>query len=388
MKRTLILICILALLLGLYPAAQAADSPSGGFKLPKPLKSVPAAVEGMDLPEGLPGDVTANDYSEEDGLITIHLSEKVPSLRVTEVDYTEGMENTIFSKRNADYAETHRSSDSEMRSLNVTMTWKFEGGAVYTKLYNSLPGFLMFSGATLTVPVEPEDFKGWDTVDRRIAFRENGTLDNETWTLANEKDTLIRTATYGEDGKLEKVFLSWRGNDFDGYILDVETGADGTLQSIRYRTRRNDFTARSIPLSATPEELTNFRFNSYAIDQFDSQFMVNYPVLAMQIYEISLPKPATMTDLPATMTDLPATMTDLQAIENPGDATESTQIWELCIGDMFDAKIHLYLLDEPLLLIKGGKISPNAKVKDINGTVVSFKGMDVKTAAFELPEVK
>ena len=108
----------------------------------------------------------------------------------------------------------------------------------------------------------------------------------------------------------------------------------------------------------------------------------------MQIYELSLPKPATMTDLPATMTDLPATMTDLQAIENPGDATESTQIWELCIGDMFDAKIHLYLLDEPLLLIKGGKISPNAKVKDINGTVVSFKGMDVKTAAFELPEVK
>lgn len=390
MKRALILVLVCILVLTLCPctASLAADAPAGGFKLPKQLKTVAASVEGMDLPEGLPGNVVATDYTEDRGLITIQLNEKVPSLKVTEVDYTESMESTIFTKRNADHAETHRMSDSEMRSLNVTMTWKFDGGAVYTKQYNSLPGFLMFSGATLTIPTDPEEFKGWDAVDRRIAFREDGTLDNETWTLTNEKDSLIRTASYGEDGKLAKILVSWRGNDFDSYILDVETDAEGKLLSAQYRTRKTQFSVRGIPLSSSGDELTNFRFNSYAMDQFDTQLMVNYPVLAEQLFQITLPKPATMTDLSATMTDLPATMTDLQVVEDPGEATENTWIWELCMGNMFDAKVRLYLMDEPLLLIKGGKIQPNSKVKDINGTAVSFKGIDAKTAAFELPGVK
>lgn len=378
MKRILCLACILALMLCSCSVALAADAPSGGFKLPKPLKTVAATAEGMNLPEGLPGDVVAYDYLEENGRITLRLSEKVPSLKIKEMDYTEGIESTIFSKKNADYAETHRSSDSEMRSLNITLTWKFEGGAVYTKLYNTLPGFLMFSEATLVVPVDTEEFKGWDTVDRRISFREDGSLIRETWTLTSEKDTLIRTVSYGDDGKLDTILVSWRGNDFDGYILDIETTADGTLRSVQYRTRKTEFLARSIPLSSTQEELENFRYNSYDTDQFDRKFMVSYPVLAESVYGITAPKPSTMTDLPATMTDL-------EIFENPAEATEHTRIWELCLGDLFDAKVHVYLMDEPLLVLKGGKISPNAKVKDINGTVVSFKGMDVKTAAFELP---
>lgn len=386
MKRTLCLACILALLCACCTAL-AADSPSGGFKLPKALKTVAASVEEMDLPEGLPGNVTA-DYTEEEGLIMVRLNEKVPSLKVKETDYTEGVESTIFSKRNTDYAETHKSTSSEMRSLNIVMTWKFEGGAVYTKLYNSLPGFLMFSEATLVMPVDPEEFKGWDTVDRRISFREDGSLSLETWTLTSEKDTLIRTASYRADGKLETIRVNWRGNSFDGYILDVETTADGTLRSVQYRTRKTQFLARSIPLSSSREELDAFRFDSYDTVQFDRQFLVSYPVLAESIYEISVPRPSTMTDLSATMTDLPATMTDLEIFENPAEATENTRIWELCMGLMYDAKINVYLMDEPLLLLKGGKISPNAKVKDINGTVISFKGKDLKTAAFELPETK
>ena len=387
MKRTLCLACILALLCACC-AALAADSPSGGFKLPKALKTVAAFVEEMDLPEGLPGNVTA-DYTEEEGLITVRLNEKVPSLKVKETDYTEGVESTIFSKRNTDYAETHKSTSSEMRSLNIVMTWKFEGGAVYTKLYNSLPGFLMFSEATLVMPVDPEEFKGWDTVDRRISFREDGSLSLETWTLTSEKDTLIRTASYGEDGKLDTVGVSWRGNSFDGYILDVEAAADGTLRSVQYRTRKTEFMARSIPLSAPQEELETFRFDSYDSVQFDRQLLVSYPVLAGSLYEIYAPRPSTMTDLSATMTDLtPATMTDLEIFENPAEATENTVIWELCMGDRFDSKVYVYLMDEPLLLLKGGKISPNAKVKDINGTVISFKGKDVKTASFEMPDTK
>ena len=45
-------------------------------------------------------------------------------------------------------------------------------------------------------------------------------------------------------------------------------------------------------------------------------------------------------------------------------------------------------MDDPLLLLKGGRISANVKVKDINGTVISFKGMDLKTAQFDVPEIK
>ena len=386
MKRILCLACIIALLCP-CAVATAADAPSGGFKLPKALKTVAPSVEEMDLPEGLPGNVVANEYSEDDGLITVRLSEKVPSLKIKETDYTEGMESTIFSKKNTDYAETHKSTSSEMRSLNIVMTWKFEGGAVYTKLYNSLPGFLMFSEATLVMPTDPEEFKGWDTVDRRISFREDGTASMETWTLTNEKDTLIRTASYREDGKLDTILVSWRGADVDGYILDVEATADGTLHSVQYRGKRTAFLVRSIPLSSPQEELDTFRFDSYDTMQFDREFMVNYPVLAESVYNITVPKPATMTDL-ATMTDIPATMTDLEIFENPAEATENTKIWELCIGLMYDAKIRVYLMDQPLVLMKGGKISPNAKVKDINGTVISFKGLDVRTPAFEMPAVK
>ena len=386
MKRALILLGVLALTLCPVLSAQAAGTASSGFVMPDSLKPTAALAENLQAPDSLPAPVTVTSFTIDNGLITVELSDEVPSLKITEMNFLDNKESTIFSKKNTSTAVTNRTGD-EHSVFTVIMTWKFEDGTVFTREYNTWSGEMTFSRAMATGKVISDEFKkNWKSAERTLYFREDGLLRYEYWVLTARKSTFTKTTNYDEEGKLESCEVAWRATDFDGTVLEAEVAGDGTLLTLQSRNTKSNFTVRSISVNESEEALSAFRENSYDPDQFDRRILASYPVLAAELFGISYaaPQPSTQTDLPSTQTDLPAV-----EVTDPGEATENTRVWEIAFGDYFDSKIYVFASDDPLFFLEDRKAVTNTEAKDINGNAISFKSMpNVKSPAFDLPEIR
>ena len=121
MKRIVALALTLALALCLAVSADAAGS---GCALPETLRTVPASAEALSMPDTLPELARVNSFSVLDGLITLELDREVPSLKITELNFVELVESTIFSKKNTAAAETNRTGDDN---------------SIFTVLFDFLP---------------------------------------------------------------------------------------------------------------------------------------------------------------------------------------------------------------------------------------------------------
>lgn len=100
MKRALTLLCAVMLVLLPLAGAHAAGSPKNGYILPEELKKIPAKVSAITLPEGLPEPARVTEFSVSGaGRLTLTLDREVPKLVITEINFVEATENTIFSKR-------------------------------------------------------------------------------------------------------------------------------------------------------------------------------------------------------------------------------------------------------------------------------------------------
>ena len=114
MKRALTLLCAVMLVLLPLAGAHAAGSPKNGYILPEELKKIPAKASAVALPEGLPEPARVTEFSVSDaGRLTLTLDREVPKLVVTEINFVDAVENTIFSKKNTDSAVAHRTGNED-----------------------------------------------------------------------------------------------------------------------------------------------------------------------------------------------------------------------------------------------------------------------------------
>ena len=376
MKRIVALALTLALALCLAVSADAAGS---GCALPETLRTVPASAEALSMPDTLPELARVNSFSVLDGLITLELDREVPSLKITELNFVELVESTIFSKKNTAAAETNRTGDDNS-IFTVLLRWE-EDGAVFEQEYNTWSGDLAFSRAEWIEEADPAAFPSWDSARRVLSFREDGTPESESWYLENEQENFTLTAVYGADGALESTEVSWVSAEYDGDILDAQLSADGVPLNVRCRGGKADFTVRSLPVNAEAQDLRNLMENSYNPAAFSSSLLASYPGLAARLYGL---QPSTATDLPATATDVPAADAGGEAGE--GEVTENTRIWEVSFGEYFDASVYVFVSDDPLLSVAGGAAALNPEAKDINGAPFAIgDDFTVETPVFEVP---
>ena len=362
MKKLIALVCALALALCASAGASAADA---GYTLPDSLKSVPSLAENVSLPGQLPVPAKVKNFSVVNGLITLELDREVPSLKIMEINFIEGVESTIFSKKNTASAEAHRTGD-ETSIFSLVLTWNLDG-AVYTETLNTWPGDMTFMDACLTEEADASAFPSWDSARRELGFREDGSLESESWVLGGKDVSLTRTVAYDAGGKAESALVSWASADYDGDLLSAEFSPEGTPLAARCRMKGVNFTVRSLPVNADRLDMENLRDNSYDPVGFSESITSSYPALAAQLF------------------DLFATATDLPAVEGEGAATDSTRLWEVSFGDFFDSEIFVFASDDPLLVVSEGKITLNAEAKDINGNPVSVGGNAVETPVFDIP---
>ncbi len=358
MKRALTLLCAVMLVLLPLAGAHAAGSPKNGYILPEELKKIPAKASAVSLPEGLPEPARVTEFSVSDaGRLTLTLDREVPKLVVTEINFVDAVENTIFSKKNTDSAVAHRTGNEDS-IFNVYIYWSGDTGL--TQEYNTWNGPLEFVRASLS-----DDADG---ADAEYTFREDGTLISETRTVEDTKDRFVRTVTFGEDGKAVSCMVSWRQTGFGGYVLDAEFSPDGKLTGLECRTDDTTVVLRSAALDADDRTKLILRENCYDPVGFDEAVMAKYRGISKAAMSY-----ATMTDLP------PMEEADAKKVKD-------ARIWVLTFGDFFDYEEYVFITKDPLFILKDKKAVPNSKAKDLNGDPIDFSAMPaVETPAFEAP---
>lgn len=405
MKRAVIFLLMLALLSGLALPAGAA----GSYTLPEPLKTVPAKVEGLSLPGELPPYVPVKSFSvDEDGAIRLELGEKVPRLKILEQNLMEGVDSTIFTKKNASSAEAHMSG-KENSIFTVRMIWPF-GASEYIRDYANWSGTLSFVSGSAAEEADPALFAPYTSAVRTLSFNEGGVPVSETWELANDTDRFSRVAAYGTDGKLRSVSQVWESVKVGGYKFAVEMDGSGNLTALTVQDKKNSFSARSLRISESPDAVILLSAESLDPAAFDDLLARNYPQLSRGLIDYStsldeeidedflamwnltfedlvdpqvLPEPSTMTDLSATATDLPA-VPDEELTPIPADA----RIWSLNFGDLMKSQVYAFVSLDPLLVLQGGKVALNKNAKDVNGTPVRLKKNKVTSPVLELVSIE
>ncbi|MBR0086802.1 MAG: hypothetical protein IJL98_03570 [Lachnospiraceae bacterium] len=358
MKRALTLLCAVMLVLLPLAGAHAASSPKNGYILPEELKKIPAKASAVALPEGLPEPARVTEFSVSDtGRLTLKLDREVPKLVVTEINFVDAVENTIFSRKNTDSADAHRTGNEDS-IFNVYIYWGGDTGL--TQEYNTWNGPLEFARASLS-----DDADG---ANAEYTFREDGTLISETRTVEDTKDRFVRTVTFGEDGKTESCMVSWRQAGFGGYVLDAGFSPDGKLTGLECRTDDTAFTLRSEALDADDRAKLILRENCYDPISYDEVITEKYRSISKAAMSY-----ATMTDLP------PVEEADTKK-------AKGARIWVLSFGDFFDYEEYVFIAKDPLFILKDKKAVPNSKAKDLNGEPIDFSAMpEVETPVFEAP---
>ena len=356
MKRAAILMLVLCLATCICQSAPAAGS--AGYTIPEQLKTVSASVTGLSLPDPLPPYVEVNAFTVQDGVVHLELGNAVPKLRITEQNMLDGIESTIFSKKNATGADAHMVGKEDSVFI-VRMIWQFDG-LEYVREYSTWSGDLTFSRCSTVETLEPSAYGPYTSAERVIAFNEKALPIYETITLAGEKDRFTRTASYGFDGSLISTDLIW-GPDSADDQLRVTVDADGRVTALTCKQKKNQFYAESVRVDKDPDTASLLSGSTLDAEAFEREVRRKYPQLArglvdygtdgeqdpallelfgmyyeqlpdpqsfLDTAEMTDPEPATITDLgpatatdlqPATMTDLgPATMTDLK----PATATD------------------------------------------------------------------
>ena len=358
MKRVLTLLCAVMLALLPLAGACAASSPKNGYILPEELKKIPAKASAVALPEGLPEPARVTEFSVSNaGRLTLQLDREVPKLVITEINFVDATENTIFSRKNTDSAVAHRTGNEDS-IFNVYIYWSGDTGL--TQEYNTWNGPLEFVRASLS-----DDADG---ADAEYTFREDGSLISEIRTVEDTKDRFVRTVTFAEDGKAESCTVSWRQTGFGGYVLDAEFTPDGRLTGMECRTDDTAFILRSAALDAGDRAKMILRENCYDPISFDERIILNYKDISREALSFN------------TITDIP------DALEDALKKAQGARIWVLTFGDFFDYEEYVYIAKDPLFIIKDKKAVPNSKAKDLNGDPIDFSAMPaVETPAFEAP---
>ena len=406
MKRAVTFVLMLALLSGLVLPAGAA----GSYTLPEPLKTVPETIDGLSLPGELPPYVQVKDFSvDEDGGVHLELGEKVPRLKVLEQNLMEGVDSTIFTKKNTSVADAHMSG-KENSIFTVRMIWPF-GATEYIRDYANWSGSLNFVSSSATEEADPAAFAPYTSAKRTLAFNEGGIPISETWELENEKDRFTRAAVYGTDGKLRSVTQTWESVKLGDYKFIAEIDRDGNLTALTAQDKKNHFFARSLRISESPDAVMLLSSESLDPAAFEDMLLRNYPQLSrgMIDYESSLdaeidedflamwnlsfedlvdpqvlPEPSTMTDLSAaTATDLPA-ISDEELTPIPADA----RIWSLSFGDLMKSQVYGFVTMDPVLVLQKGKAAMNKDAKDVNGNPIKLKKNKVSSPALELVTIE
>jgi len=401
MKRAVTFLLMLALLSGLALPAGAA----GSYTLPEPLKSVPATTDGLFLPGELPPYVSVKAFSvDEDGAVHLELGEKVPRLKILEQNLMEGVDSTIFTKKNTAVADAHMSG-KENSIFTVRMIWPF-GASEYVRDYANWSGSLNFVSSSAVEEADPAAFAPYTSAQRTLSFNEGGIPISETWELENDKDRFTRVASYGTDGKLRSVTQTWESVKLGDYKFVTEIDRNGNLTALTAQDKKNRFSARSLRISDSPDAVMLLSAESLDPAAFDDMLLRNYPQLSrgMIDYESSLdaeidedflamwnlsfedlvdpqvlPEPSTMTDLAATATDLPA-IPDEELTPISADA----RIWSLNFGDLMKSQVYGFVTMDPLLVLQKGKAALNKDAQDVNGNPIKLKKNKVTSPVLEL----
>ena len=397
MKRFTAILCIMLLALA---AVLPAGAETAVYLLPESLAAVPASVSGVSLPSGLPDPVRITSFSAKGSNVSLKLNSKVPSLKITELDFGKAEENSIFSKKDTASAEAHRAG-KDTGILTVLLSWDLDG-LTYTREYNTWSGDLRFVNAGLTETADAAGFAPWTSAERELSFREDGSLLSEAWKLSDESGTFTRTALYGTDGQLERCTVAWRSAEYGGSLLEAGLAPDGTILSLQCRTDETDFIIKSVPVSAGQLQIWNLRDTCYDPEAFDASFRAAYPKLAAEYFSLDDEEPAEVpaptrtptpaAPLPATRTDLASgTRTDLAASETPvpagdGTATERSRIWLAAYGDYFESTIYTFVSDDPLFILQDGRAVPNPDALDVYGLPAAWAELETSaTPAFGVP---
>lgn len=405
MKRALTFLLMLFLLAGFAVTAGGA----GSYTVPEPLKIVSGSTEGLSLPEELPPYVPVRSFSvDEDGSIHLELGDQVPRLKILEQNLLEGVESTIFTKKNASAAEAHMSG-KENSVFTVRMIWPF-GSMEYVRNYANWSGGLTFVGCSASEEADPAAFAPYTYAIRTLTFNEGGIPISETWQLENEKDRFSRVASYGMDGKLRSVSQTWESVKTGDYKFSTEIDSNGNLTALTAQDKKNHFFARSLRISESPDAAMLLSTESLDPAAFDDILLHDYPQLTRGLIDYGtvsdaafgdeyiamwdmnfddlldpqlLPEPSTMTDLPSTMTDLPE-IPDEELTPIPADA----RIWSLNFGDLMKSQVYGFVTVDPLLVLQNGKATLNKDAKDVNGNAIKLKKNKVTSPVLELVTIE
>lgn len=405
MKRALTFLLMLFLLAGFVVTAGGA----GSYTVPEPLKIVSGSTEGLSLPEELPPYVPVRSFSvDEDGSIHLELGDQVPRLKILEQNLLEGVESTIFTKKNASAAEAHMSG-KENSVFTVRMIWPF-GSMEYVRNYANWSGGLTFVGCSASEEADPAAFAPYTYAIRTLTFNEGGIPISETWQLENEKDRFSRVASYGMDGKLRFVSQTWESVKTGDYKFSTEIDSNGNLTALTAQDKKNHFFARSLRISESPDAAMLLSTESLDPAAFDDILLHDYPQLTRGLIDYGtvsdaalgdeyiamwdmnfddlldpqlLPEPSTMTDLPSTMTDLPE-IPDEELTPIPADA----RIWSLNFGDLMKSQVYGFVTVDPLLVLQNGKAALNKDAKDVNGNAIKLKKNKVTSPVLELVTIE
>lgn len=367
MKRIIIFLSALALALCMSLTALA-GGPAGGYVIPEGLKTFPASLESLALPAELPEAVRITSFSAADGMVKIELDREVPQLKIYELNFMDGTENTIFSGKNLSSAEAHMAG-KDNTIFTIEMVWELDN-FIYRREYNTWSGELAFSGCTATEVADPAEYAPYTSVYRVLTFSEDAVLTSETWSLENDQDHFARIISYDAEGKASSSRVSWRSVDLTSYVLDATLDADGVLTALECRDGKTAFIAQSQKPDDDMNAVDGIRTGCYDPDAFDTELMKNYPAMREKAFG-----PSTATDLaPSTMTDLAAAI------------PENARVWALSFGDYLDAQVYAFVTESPVFVLQDGKASLNPDALDINGTPIAVsKKLATQTPAFEIP---
>lgn len=421
MKRAAIFLLVFSMLAGLTLTAEAASS----YTLPDALKTVPQKTEGLSIPGELPPyvQITVWKVDDENGSIHLELEEPVPRLKIMEQNILEGVESTIFTKKNATAADAHRVG-KEDPVFSVKMIWKL-GDMDYVREYATWSGSLRFTDCSASEEVDPAGFEPYTSVSRTLSFGEAGNPICETWQLEGEKDRFTRATHYDNDGRFFSMTQAWESVKPGEYQVITETDKAGNLTALTVKDKKNSFFAKSVQVSSNPQAATFLSIETVNPTSFDEQLEKNYPQLARGLidYEaigddeldpdflamfnltrdslgnfglagdpstITDMGPSTITDMgPSTTTDMgPSTSTDLPEDADIGDLVPipaNARIWALNFGTLMKGQVYAFITTDPVIVMKDGKAALNPEAVDVNGNPVKLKKHKVSSPPIEIP---
>ena len=358
MKRTVILLLVLFLFTGTAMTAGA----SASYTLPEALKTVPSKLLKLPLPDDLPPYINIKSFTVSgSGTIHLELEDKVPQLKILEQDTVTGVESTIFSKKNVNFADA-RMVGKENSIFIIKMIWKL-GEMNYVREYSTYSGDLSFKGCTATEEADPSSFAPYTSAVRSLRFNEAGVLRYETWALENETDRFSRTICYDSQGKLTSVKQIWESVAADDYQYITETNMNGDLTALTINTKKNRFYAVSLRLDESPDAVLSISPETLDSTAFDEQLARKYPQLAHELIDCSIG-------------------------EDPTPIPVNARVWALNFGDFIEPDVYAFIATEPVLTLKNGKAILTPGAKDVNGDTIKLKKNKVTSPVLELAVIE